>query len=263
MPHDLNTSTSCAPAENQRWLPIVDWSGHGTHPSIKPCRKCGASERYDSGDCKPCARLYALAYQKANIEKRSAYKLQWAVMNRRKDPDAARAKERVRRLRRRDACSAYNKSYYLAHPEYWQQWAEKNRSSRRAAYKRWREANPEAAKAAAQKWRVANPERVKAYFQRYRARKAKAVGTHTTEQGTQRFLFYGGICWICRRRPGSQLDHVIALCNGGADWPSNLRPACAKCNGAKGKWEMAGKKSVAEIMAWASPRAASIRNPSI
>ncbi|WP_073925916.1 HNH endonuclease signature motif containing protein [Streptomyces sp. CB03911] len=30
-----------------------------------------------------------------------------------------------------------------------------------------------------------------------------------------------------------QLDHVIPLCRGGADDPSNLVPACARCNGAK------------------------------
>ncbi|MFI8249825.1 HNH endonuclease [Kitasatospora sp. NPDC085930] len=31
-----------------------------------------------------------------------------------------------------------------------------------------------------------------------------------------------------------QLDHVVPLSRGGLDGPSNLVPACAACNGAKG-----------------------------
>ena len=62
-------------------------------------------------------------------------------------------------------------------------------------------------------------------------------------------------CWVCAK-PGRATDHVIALCNGGTNWPANLRPICASCNGAKSGVESRRKLTVPEIMAWAVVRRA-------
>lgn len=54
-------------------------------------------------------------------------------------------------------------------------------------------------------------------------------------------------CWMCGAE-ATCMDHVVALCNGGSNWPSNLRPACGPCNGAKGQWEAQGPRTVVEIL---------------
>lgn len=54
------------------------------------------------------------------------------------------------------------------------------------------------------------------------------------EKLAQRVEFYGGLCWICRRRPWEHIDHVKPLAAGGPHILSNLRPACAPCNQSKG-----------------------------
>lgn len=44
---------------------------------------------------------------------------------------------------------------------------------------------------------------------------------------------YDGRCYLCTRKIGAgeywEADHVIALCNGGANREGNLKPACCNC----------------------------------
>jgi len=40
-------------------------------------------------------------------------------------------------------------------------------------------------------------------------------------------------CWICRGT-ASTADHIIPRAHGGGDEPENLRPACQRCNAARG-----------------------------
>lgn len=48
-----------------------------------------------------------------------------------------------------------------------------------------------------------------------------------------RIAYFGHKCWMCRG-PYDLLDHVISR---GPNFPSNLRPACRRCNSLKGnRW---------------------------
>jgi 5-methylcytosine-specific restriction endonuclease McrA len=67
---------------------------------------------------------------------------------------------------------------------------------------------------------------------RRHARKLAAAGAATLEQIAARVAYYGWRCWMCRGI-WEEIDHVLPLARGGSNWPSNLRPACAKCNGRK------------------------------
>jgi 5-methylcytosine-specific restriction endonuclease McrA len=41
-------------------------------------------------------------------------------------------------------------------------------------------------------------------------------------------------CWVCGR-PSSELDHVVALADGGAAFvPQNVAPSCRACNRRRG-----------------------------
>lgn len=74
----------------------------------------------------------------------------------------------------------------------------------------------------------------------YRARKRSAVTIpFTSEQLAQRVTYYGDRCWLCGTPEWTDIDHVKPLAKGGPHMLSNLRPACASCNGAKSdKWPL-------------------------
>lgn len=111
--------------------------------------------------------------------------------------------------------------------------------SRRAEARAYARAHPEATAARMARWKAENRARATAHEAVRRARKAGAAGKATAEQIAARVAYYGGLCWMCRA-PWQHIDHVKPVARGGSNWPSNLRPACASCNSAKGdRWPLA------------------------
>lgn len=47
----------------------------------KPCRTCGAQNRYDNGNCRPCTRKRVAKYSAANSEKIKGYKVEYRAAN--------------------------------------------------------------------------------------------------------------------------------------------------------------------------------------
>lgn len=178
-------------------------------------RRCKSGLR---SDCKECVRARSLARSRA-------------------DPAANRAKARAWRK---------------AHPEQARalrnKWNQRNPEKRRASIRRWHENHPEAQKAASARywlrhgdrlraavaeWRLANPEAVRTAWRRRRARKRAADGTHSAEEALAILSRQKHRCAYCRARlteRSRQLDHIIPLARGGADWPSNLQWLCGPCN---------------------------------
>lgn len=68
----------------------------------------------------------------------------------------------------------------------------------------------------------------------YRARKMGAVGVVTQADIDALFAAQGGRCANPRCRVNIagafHRDHIIALVNGGANWPDNVQLLCAPCN---------------------------------
>lgn len=83
-------------------------------------------------------------------------------------------------------------------------------------------------------WRKRNPECTRMIGQRKRSRARCARGFASSYQLRQRIALFGGMCAYCATRKYEHLDHVIAISNGGTNWPSNIRPACSTCNLRKG-----------------------------
>ena len=121
-----------------------------------------------------------------------------------------------------------------------------------AQARRWRLDNPEKMKAARAAWEAENidirrrfrrrskklnPELNRSYASARKARlRGQLVVPFSAEQLRQRLSMFGGLCWMCGS-PGTVVDHVKPISAGGAHALSNLRPACAHCNGSKGaKW---------------------------
>lgn len=108
------------------------------------------------------------------------------------------------------------------------------RKASRAAY---RQRNPHVTKVGWERWKEQHPERfihfVRLHALKRYARKCAAPGSHTLEQWLQRVALYGWCCAYCRKELNVDTlrkDHVKPLVVGGADWPSNLVPACNPCN---------------------------------
>jgi hypothetical protein len=103
-------------------------------------------------------------------------------------------------------------------------------------------ANPDKLKARNKRWRDKNPDKVKANSQRYFGR----IRAYSLEQVIER---YGTDCTICGLpidfsapratkfdgwEMGLQIDHHIAISNGGFDCLENVRPVHGLCNIKKG-----------------------------
>ena len=182
-------------------------------------------------------KAYKAAYYKANILKHKALAAAWRAANReqlRKD----KAAWHVKHYKANQAKEVKRQAIYR----------ETHREIVRARNRAWARANyakdPIAGAARAAAWRAAHPARIKTILSTYRkrhpektrekglrqnARRRGAAGRATAAQIQARVDLYGGRCAYCERSY-EHIDHVIPLAKGGSNWPSNLVPACAKCN---------------------------------
>ncbi len=150
-------------------------------------------------ECKECNRAATALYRKKNWLKvrENAYK--W----RRENP------ERWKELKKKS---------YKAHPE-----------TLRAQRKR----NALKIRANTRRWQIVNPHKVKINCIKRRAMKMNASGSHSVEQWLSRVSMFLWKCAYCGTKLDSKTatqDHRIPLVRGGTNWPSNLVPACLKCN---------------------------------
>lgn len=106
---------------------------------------------------------------------------------------------------------------------------------RRASWTPERRAAEKAAKAA---WQRANRELVNAATRRRAAARAGVQSLPVTlEQWAAKVAYWGGLCWVCRKAPWSQIDHVKPISKKGPHMLANLRPICGPCNVRKGsRW---------------------------
>lgn len=178
----------------------------------------------------------------------------------------ARQRERSRRWRAanleraREHDREYARKYRASNPDYVQRQAD--------AHRKWREANPDKVKENNQKWLKINrernrgecarryrenPDRQVEYNRRWRLqnpelrnrqivvsngnRRARIVAVDglpvprvTSEAANKCFLLFGNACCYCGSDGPLHLDHVDPLARGGLHTPSNLAPACQRCN---------------------------------
>lgn len=88
----------------------------------------------------------------------------------------------------------------------------------------------------ATRWYWANRMQALAMQHNLRAVLRDLPGRVTAAQLTARFEYFGGCCYLCGGAADG-FDHVKPLAAGGANFASNLRPACGPCNSRKHiKW---------------------------
>jgi HNH endonuclease len=199
--------------------------------------------------CKPCQANY----QKLNAERISTRNRLWRAENRdekltrrklryRANLTAERARARAWQAANREKMLLRKRADYRA-----------RRQFHLAQKKLWRISNPELATLrrrqnyervrGSEQLKIDNRRRGKTYYSRHPERvKAKAhrrrhaVGNFTDEQWLAKCEFWGWRCYLCGcalTLDTTTIDHRKPLVWGGANWVSNLAPACAYCNAAK------------------------------
>lgn len=98
--------------------------------------------------------------------------------------------------------------------------------------------NREQIRASAKKWRVEHKEQRRAHHRNRKARKRGNGGSHTAKDVAEIRVMQKDRCAmpICRKRlyGRGQIDHIIALVNGGPNDRKNLQILCEACNLSKG-----------------------------
>ena len=100
---------------------------------------------------------------------------------------------------------------------------------------KWRKLNPERHRELNRLSAKRHPERAVISSQSRRARLRAAPGHGVTRKEWREIkASYLGLCVYCNTRPAKlMMDHVDALNSGGAHDPSNVVPACGRCNSSK------------------------------
>ena len=199
------------------------------------CVECGTSDRphHAHGLCKTC-------YSRMQARK----------------PTTREVKKHYYRANK-EHLRQYSKEYYQSHREerlaYAHEYRQKSPERIKASRKLYSEKYPEKLRAKCKAWHQNNREHVNQYNRNWKKRhpsivrervrieqmnRRGAAGHARAEDVASRWELYGGLCYICGNE-ATATDHVIAVANGGTNWPANLRPICSRCNGRKGadKWE--------------------------
>jgi len=202
---------------------------------MKPCMKCGGTERDNSGECRPCKSKRMAKWYIANRERNLLVSARYRIAN----PDKARARLAKWRKENPEKAKAANNRDYAKNKCKRKAYAAKYRAEhseeQRIASVKYRAANPEKTRAATAKWYAENPERRRVYERNRRARK-KAIGGKLSS-GLVKVLFkrQKGKCVCCKKslEDNYHLDHIMPLALGGANEDWNMQLLRASCNSKK------------------------------
>lgn len=207
--------------------------------TVKPCIKCGATERYSDGHCKMCARAGASTWGKANPEKKAAIYAEWQKANKEKENRRKAAWKKANPEKAKASQRAADLKIHNANPS--------KRAARRAAY---RKTHPEKDKQR-HAYLKEHPEITAKYQATYQKthlelfriknhdRRAKmiAVGGRLSKDIVARLLkLQRGKCACCGLALGDNyhLDHRMPLALGGKNIDDNMQLLRATCNVHKG-----------------------------
>lgn len=151
---------------------------------------------------------------------------------------------------------AWQKEYYARtaeqRREYSKNYAKENPEKVRETKLKYREREKERLRVQYQEFYQRNKEKFKAKYARYvennrarvnerqrnrRALKKGAPGSHTKQDIERLFELQKKKCATCHaklEKTGFHVDHIVALINGGSNWPDNLQLLCPTCNVKKG-----------------------------
>lgn len=184
---------------------------------MKPCGKCGGTDRNASGNCRPCQAERGKRWAEANADKERARKA------------AAYRADREAWIARSIARVKANPEERLA---YIQKWRDANKAKVNGYSTRWRADNRAKRKLVVKEWEQRNPERVRVNRQNRRSRVAAAPGRLSPGLVPRLLKLQRGKCACCKKALGSrfELDHIIPLALNGSNRDDNMQLLRAECN---------------------------------
>lgn len=170
---------------------------------MKPCVKCGATDRHTDGRCRPCAKASTAKWQAENKDRVKANKSAYNLTDKRK---------------------AQNKNWYEVNKE---KCAENNA--------KWRLENIDRFKAVQKTWEADHKESRKLITQKRRAKIANVGGRLSIGLGEKLLKLQNGKCAICKCdiSQKNHLDHIVPLAIGGPNKDENIQLLCPTCNHSK------------------------------
>lgn len=202
-----------------------------------PCKNGHISERVVSSTCcLSCDAEKSSKYRSKNPDKARASVRDAA----RKNADKRSESNKIWRSRNRDKIisdrvsyrennrekvSESKKRYYLENKSYVddkkREWALKNKKRLFVAQRAWRKENRE---------------RIRTSNRNRRAMLREAEGHHDANDIENLLMLQGHKCAHCSKsvKKKYHVDHVVAIVNGGSNWPTNLQILCPGCNMSKG-----------------------------
>lgn len=178
-----------------------------------PCKRGHLARRFTvDAACASCKKIGTRAYRASNR-------------------DAVRERDRLKYAADPLKFRARTKATRAAHPDTMRAWHEENPGY----FKEWYAANAEREREKIRVKRAKNPESFAIHGRNRRARVRAAEGNHTVEDVKRIRSLQKDRCGYCPTilKGRGHVDHIIALANGGTNWPSNLQLLCKPCNIAK------------------------------
>lgn len=176
----------------------------------KKCKQGHLAERYtNGGHCSECKKGHVAQWVENNKERSLEISREW---------------------KQRNWSALYEKQ---------KEYRAKNKHLRQIESRKYREKYPDKVKECKKKSVEKNREHYTVLSRNYTARKKNAEGKHTVKDIKALFVSQNGICNGCgcelqtTGRKKYHIDHIVALANGGSNYPSNLQLLCPSCNTSK------------------------------
>lgn len=190
-----------------------------TAPQIRPCVKCGSTDRYEKGDCKPCTKIATAKWYAKNKEVARKKSADWYAAN----TEAAKAQKLIKRS---------NPIQRAKESERAAKWRAENPEKLKAYSAAWNESNKDKKKKRKAIWHLENPDASKIAWQNRRAKKLAAGGKLSKGLAAKLTILQRGMCPCCGNQLGESphLDHKMPLSLGGSNTDDNIQLLRAICN---------------------------------
>lgn len=184
---------------------------------MKTCPKCGSTDFYASGKCKPCLQTW----RKANPERVKLARVKYVETNKLELNRRALMRYRADPSKRKLAA---------------QKWRDANRDSVRAKVRKWSHENEVHHEYLRREWRKRNPDASRTITQNRRAKLRNSSGTLSKGLAERLFKLQQGKCPCCGEMLANDyhLDHIIPVHLGGEHVDSNIQLLKSGCNLSKG-----------------------------
>lgn len=214
---------------------------------VRPCIKCGASDRNEKGKCRPCKSASDARYRAKNQEKAKAYIAAYRELNKAELQKYAATYRSLNKGRFNDYQKKYykdnadkfkesNAKYYAANAKQMNASAAAYRALNpdkcRELHEAYYKANKASCNQKSAAWQKANPVAVRIRAVNRRARKLQAGGRLSVGLSAKLFILQKGKCACCKKPLGNKyhLDHIIPLSRGGANTDENIQLLRGICN---------------------------------